>query len=119
MTAANQPIFPRQDPVVLADRHADQFTPEFLAYLPANRHVYEAFEREAFKVIAKGFKHYSARTIIHVLRHHSALAEVGSEWKINDHTSPYLARLFDLAHPEHAGLFEFRVTKARRHREAA
>ena len=57
-------------------------------------------------------KHYSARTIVHVLRHHSAVAEVDGEgWKINDHHSPYFARLFDLVHPEHVGLWEFRETK--------
>ena len=95
-----------------ARMHAERFTAEFLAYLPDNVHVYEAFEREACRVAARGFKHYSARTIIHVLRHHSALAEKGSEWKLNDHVSPYLARLFALMHPQHAGLFEFREAKA-------
>ena len=105
-------LFTMPRPVFLMHSHADDFTDEFRAFLPANLHVWEAFEREALKVISRGFKHYSARTIIHVLRHHSALQEHGGQWKINNDHSPYLARLFDLMHPEHVGLWEFRETKA-------
>ena len=99
-------------PVALAGIHANQFTERFLAYLPENLHVYEAFVRETLRVTGKGFKHYSARTIIEVLRHHSALHEVGGPWKLNDWHTPYLARLFALDHPAHADLFEFREAKA-------
>lgn len=108
-------------PVFMAQLHADLFTRDFLAYLPENLHVFEAFEREALKVAARGFKHYSARTIVEVLRHHSALAETGDgPWKLNDWRTPYLARLFALMQPGHADLFEFRQAKAaRRDRIAA
>ncbi|RYF59460.1 MAG: hypothetical protein EOO27_09225 [Comamonadaceae bacterium] len=106
-------------PLVLARANAQRFTPAFLAYLSANLHVYDDFEREAMRVVAKGFAHYSARTIIEVLRHHSALAAVGGPWKLNDWHTPYLARLFALANPGHRGLFEFRVAKALRRRAAA
>lgn len=87
------------------------FTDEFMEWLPDNLHIWKAFVREASAVINKGFKHYSARTIIHVLRHHSALYEVGGEFKINNNTSPYLARLFDVVYPSYRGLFEYRETK--------
>jgi hypothetical protein len=96
----------------MAMRHPGKFTDDFLAWLPANLHVYDAFEREAQRVYVRGFKHYSARTIVHVLRHHSALAEVGDGWKLNNNHSPYLARLFDLLNPAMAGLWEYRATKA-------
>jgi hypothetical protein len=99
-------------PLAYATAYANQFTPEFLAYLPENLHVYQAFEREARKVAARGRTHYSARTIIEVLRHNSTLEEVGGTWKLNDHYTPYLARLFALIHPAHSGLFEFREAKA-------
>lgn len=100
-------------PLSMARRHAFLFTPEFLLYLEANIHVYNAFEREALRVAGRGFKHYSARTIVEVLRHHSALREASSPaWKLNDHNTPYLARLFALRHPAHSQIFEFRVTKA-------
>lgn len=96
-----------------AREHADRFTAEFLEYLPDNLHVYRAFERESMRVATRGFKHYSARTIIEVLRHHSALEESGcGVWKLNDHSTPYLARLFALLHPEWRDLFEFREAKA-------
>ena len=105
-------------PLDMALQNAGNFTPEFLAYLPDNLHVFAAFEREAYKVIARGYKHYSANTIVHVLRHHSALQEVGSPWKLNNNVSPYLSRLFAMLHPAHAHLFEFRIAKAvRLHRK--
>jgi len=106
-------------PVAAANEHAHEFTPEFLAYLPDNVHVYKAFERETLRVVAKGFAHYSARTIIEVLRHHSALTEAAGPWKLNDWHTPYLARLFALMNPAHRDLFEFRVVKAVRKQRAA
>ena len=99
------------DPMAVALLHREQFTTEFMEYLPDNRHVYDAFELEANIVLGLGFKHYSARTIVEVLRHHSAIEERGT-WKINDHHTPYLARLFALRNPRHANLFEYRITKA-------
>ena len=76
-------------------------------WLVDNIHVWEAFETEAFSVIAKGFKHYSARTIVHYLRHYSAIEEQGSKFKIKNGHSPYLARLFALVHPEHKEIFSY------------
>jgi hypothetical protein len=102
-------------PIVrLANNHAGSFTQEFLEWLPDNLHVWRAFEIEAVRVHVRGFTHYSSRTILHVLRHHSATAEAESEkgWKLNNNHSPYLARLFDLAHPLRAGMWEYRTVKA-------
>ncbi len=103
-----------QTPLEVAYKHASLFTPEFLNNLPTNLHVYDAFEREAHKVIARGYRHYSAKTILEVLRHHSALTDAASAWKLNNNTTAYLARLFSLLNPANADLFEFRATKARR-----
>jgi len=99
-------------PVAVAQANADQFTEAFLNFLPENVHVYDAFEREARRVVARGFKHYSSKTIIEVLRHHSALQEAGSAWKLNNDFTAYWSRLFGLMNPANAGLFEFRVAKA-------
>jgi len=87
------------------------FSNEFVDWLPKNEHVWDAFVKEASAIHRRGFKHYSARTIIHVLRHHSALHENGTQWKLSDHSSPYLARLFDLAYPEMAGMWSFKRCK--------
>lgn len=105
-------------PVWYARMHAEQFTQEFLVYVESNVHVYAAFEREAL-AIARRRPHYSARTIVEVLRHNSALQEAGGPWKLNDWHTPYLARLFALMHPEHAGLFEFREARAVKRERAA
>lgn len=103
--------------LAMAREHAGRFTDDFLAYLPDNLHVYDAFEREALAVVERGRMHYSARTIIEVLRHESALRQTGDAWKLNDHFTPYLARLFALMNPQAGGLFEFREAKAARREE--
>lgn len=96
------------DILQLAENNIDEFTDEFLEWLPENIHIVHAFKREAFRVIYKGYKHYSGRTILEVLRHHSALEEKDGAWKLNNNHIPYLCRLFGLMHPEHADLFEYR-----------
>jgi len=84
----------------------------FIEWLWGNHHVWEAFEAEAMKIIARGFDHYSARTIIHVLRHHSLVQEdAATPWKLNDHLSPYLARAFNHAYPQHSHLFKLRKVR--------
>lgn len=119
MSNPAQPDLLTPRPLWYAQMHAERFTPEFLAYLPDNLHVFDAFEREAL-AIARRRAHYSARTIVEVLRHNSALAENGGQFKLSDWWTPYLARLFALIHPQHASLFEFREAKAvRRERQAA
>lgn len=99
-------------PIEVAQAHQDLFTPEFLAFLPDNTHVYTAFEREAKRIVDRGYTHYSSKTIVEVLRHHSALEQVGGAWKLNNNITPYLSRLFSLMNPANADLFEFRVAKA-------
>lgn len=99
------------DLLQLAEDNSDHFSEEFLNWLPENPHIVNAFNFETFKVINKGFKHYSGRTILEVLRHHSNLNEKSETWKLNNNHAPYLCRLFGLMHPEHADLFEYRETK--------
>jgi hypothetical protein len=113
MVQGQRDLFTPRPPAIVetARQHTSKFSSDFLNWLPNNLHVWNAFVHEAERVIARGFKHYSARTIIHVLRHHSALEEAGGEWKLNNNYSPYLARLFDIVYPQHAGLWEYRETK--------
>lgn len=95
---------------ILIEYNQDLFPDEFAQWIEENSEIWEAFVKEAIAVANKGFKHYSSKTIIHFLRHHSALSEKG-EWKIDNNTSPYLARLFDLRYPSYAGMFEYRQLK--------
>lgn len=99
------------DPLDIAYAYDDVFPSEFTRWLADNDHVWHFFVREAFKVIGRGLTHYSARTIIHFMRHHNTVTERGGEWKINNNWSPYLARLFDMVYPQHAGLWEYRETR--------
>ena len=85
---------------------------DFFEWLVDNEHIWIAFEREALKIANLGFKHYSARTIIHFLRHHSALQEDGTHWKINNDISPYLARYFAEKYPNLKDLFEYRKVQS-------
>lgn len=85
----------------------DQFRPDFYEWLRDNGHVYAEFERRALQV-ARHRKHYSARTIIEVMRHETAIGQLRGDFKINDHATPDLARLFAGLHPNYAGLFSFR-----------
>jgi hypothetical protein len=86
-----------------------KYREDFADWLSANMHIWQAFCREANKVWAMGRRHYSARTIIEVLRHESAISEVGGEWKINGNYVPDLARLYMETFPERGGFFETRL----------
>lgn len=106
---SDQRTLPFGDPLSnLVRQHSDTFRPGFALWLRDNRHVWLAFEREANRAWARGRRHYSARTIIEFLRHETALADTGADFKINGNNVPDLARLYRLRHPDRAGLFETR-----------
>jgi hypothetical protein len=85
-----------------------EFRPGFVVWVTENWGLYLAFESEALRIASTGRAHYSARTIGEYLRHHTATREANSQFKLNDHTIPDMARLFALRHPASASLFEFR-----------
>jgi hypothetical protein len=90
-----------------------EFSRDFYDWISSNWHIYEHFVISAQRVVNSGYKHYSARTIIEVLRHRSHLREIGNgDWKINDHCIPNLSRLYMLLNPQHSNLFETRERKA-------
>lgn len=93
--------------VRVAKENREAFRPDFLAWLIANVHVFAEFERRAIEV-SRFRQHYSARTIVEVMRHETAIGQLSGEFKINDHAAPDMARLFVLLHPGLSNLFEFR-----------
>lgn len=97
--------------VQLALRHRELFTEEFLSYLPENLHVWGRFEDEAYQVWLTGRKHYSARTIIEVIRHNSLISDNDGEFKINNNNAPDFSRLLMLKYPQMDGFFETRKQK--------
>jgi hypothetical protein len=88
-----------------------QFRKGFADWLWSNIDLQRELDREALRVAALGKTHYSAHTIIEYMRHYTMLADSGSEFKINELWSSSMARMFAHMHPQHAGLFEFRVRK--------
>ena len=98
---------------LLAIMQGGEYRHDFRDWLADNFHIWAAFERAALAVWDRGRKHYSAQTIVELLRHESVLREApGSEWKINNNVRPDLARLFMAVYPECAGFFETRERKA-------
>lgn len=81
---------------------------KFIDYIQNNLNVWLEFEKMALNLIDKGHDHYSARTIVHVLRYQTHVGEFKSKYKINDHVSPMFARIFILIHPEHEGFFKIK-----------
>ena len=95
--------------MILTD--SSQFRADFAEWLRENEHIWAAFAMQADRVWNRGRRHYSARTIVEVLRHESMLAEVGGDWKIDGNYVPDLARLYAQIHPDRAGLFETRMPR--------
>lgn len=98
----------------IINANADLFLMDMSEWLAdiKNWLVWSAFEYEANRAWEKRKgdpkPHYSARTIGEYLRHHTAMRDSGSEFKVNDHAWPELARLYMLSHPERDGFFELR-----------
>ena len=72
----------------------DPYPEGFWHWLSKNEHIYKAFKVEAIRMGLTGRKRYSARTIIEVLRWNSDLRDNEVTFKINDHYTPGMARLF-------------------------
>ena len=89
------------------DKHPTFFKKEKDWFI-ANWHVVEAFERVALQLIGFGRSHYSARTIVEVLVHQSAVQEIDGVFKIGNDNAPDLARVFVVLHPEHVNFWEYR-----------
>lgn len=70
----------------------DDFRSDFPGWLAENLHIYMEFEHRALQ-IARFRKHYSARTIVEVMRHDSLIAEKGGAYKINGNWVPDMALL--------------------------
>ena len=102
-------IYRKRMVLMMIVTHQDWFRDQDLDWITQNFHIWEAFERQADLIWGRGRRHYSARTIIEYLRHETATRENASDgWKINDHATPSLARLYMLMHPDRDGFFERR-----------
>lgn len=96
--------------------------PEFFKkekdWFEKNWHVVEAFSREAKKLISFGRTHYSARTIVEVLVHQSAVREIDGVFKIGNDSAPDLARVFVVMYPQYLEFWEYRRKDWREFKQA-
>lgn len=86
------------------------FRPGFLIWLADNWHIYQQFERQALDLVAAGWDHFSARTIVEEIRHYTRHAQRGNadDFKVNGNWVPDLGRIFTICYPEYASLWEYR-----------
>jgi hypothetical protein len=98
------------------DRSGPLWT-EFLAFHEANRWIYGRLNEICSQLLARGFRRYSTRTLISVLRFEADLKTTGEQVqiegesravKLNDHHSPYYARMLIEDRPELWDFFELR-----------
>lgn len=88
---------------------AAYFRPGFLSWLAINDVIYRQFERQTLELIAAGWSHFSARTIVEEIRHYTRLREAGAcSFKIDGNMAPDLARAFAVRYPQHARMWEYR-----------
>jgi hypothetical protein len=79
----------------------------------ANPNVWSLFVRLTFDRIHRGFRNYSSDAVLHRVRWETAVPlEDGSGFKINNNWSPFYARKFHDAYPQHAGFFRTRASVA-------
>lgn len=95
------------------ERNQAVFRDDFNEWLEKNWHVYTAFSEAADKVARAGWKHYSARTIMEVLRHRSNVREIDGEYKISNNIIPDCARLYMMLNPARSGLFTLKASDLR------
>ncbi len=98
------------DPLAVIAKTVGVFPAGFSQFIRDNPVVWWEFVTMTEDVINRGFKHYSSQTIIEVMRHHTAVAEVGGGFKLNNDNCAYLSRLFVACWPEHSGFFRHRMT---------
>ena len=76
-----------------------------------NPQVWKIFREYALIAIARGHKHYGAKTIFEAIRFHTDMQIKGDIFKLNNNLPPYYSRLFMQTYPEHQGFFETRKVK--------
>jgi len=93
------------DPRTIAD--------QFAAFDQAHPEVYAAFAMFAAQMRSRGYAHYSADGIMHIVRYHAAVnpERDGGGFKINNNFVALYARKLVAADPSFATFFAFRVRR--------
>ncbi len=82
----------------------------FARFHRANPSVWSRFCHHAQRLIIRGCDHYSSRTLISVIRFERDLSsrDFDTGLRVNDHFSPYYARMWALQHPSRPEFFSQR-----------
>lgn len=99
------------DDLIKVARSHPEIPSEFAIWLEDNTVVWDAFCVEAVKAVRLGYQHYSSKTILEYLRHHSLIYDTYKSFKLNNNHTPYLSRLFAAVYPDYAGLFSYRTVR--------
>lgn len=78
----------------------DKYPAGFWKWFMENRDVYREFERRALMMARTKRKRYSARTIVETIRWDTDINDSDTMFKINDHFTPGMARLWMKTHGE-------------------
>lgn len=87
-----------ESPVSYARTHAHEFRAGFADWLETNAHIYAHAEADLEQLWARGWRHYSMRTIVEHIRHETNLREEGGDFKCNNNHAPDMARLYMATH---------------------
>lgn len=79
-------------------RFDDGYPAGFWRWFADNNRIWREFEKRALRMARTGRGHYSARTIVETLRWDTDLCDSEATFKINDHYTPGLARLWMNTH---------------------
>ena len=83
----------------------------FQEYNEQHPAVYPKFIEIALETKRKGFKRYSSKAIIEVVRYFTSVTENGTKFKINNNITSLFARQAQKDYPELNGFFELRRSK--------
>ena len=76
-----------------------------------NSELYHKFEEISIDLFRRGFKHYSADGVAHVIRWQTSIHGDDPHFKLNNNDVAELARRFVADHPEAQGFFQLRASK--------
>lgn len=87
----------------------------FLKFHANNPQVYELVKRFTFEVLDSGRTRLSTKLLIERIRWElNVTLKATDEFKINNNHTAYYARKFIQDYPQHATVFEMRVTKGQK-----
>ena len=84
---------------------------QFVQFDEAHPDIWRHFEAITFELIGRGIKHYSADSILHVIRFHRATSTQKEAFRINNNFSACYARKWASCHPKRAHFFARRKSK--------